>query len=152
MFAGPTLVIPSGKSEGRLSMSRRIPRLNEQLRREVSDILSREVRDPRVGLVIVTGADVTPDLWVAKIYVQLIGDAAEREQTLVGLEAATPFVRIALGKRLQTRRIPELRFLEDQTLERATRIEQILDEVLPPDTEAAEEDLEDSGAAEESGS
>ena len=123
-------------------MSRRIPRLNEQLRREVSDILSREVRDPRVGLVIVTGADVTPDLWVAKIYVQLTGDAAEREQTLVGLEAATPFVRVALGKRLQLRRIPELRFLEDQTL----------DEVLPPDTEAAEEDLEDPGAGEESGS
>ncbi len=82
MFAGPTLAIPSGESEGRLSMSRRIPRLNEQLRREVSDILSREVRDPRVGLVIVTGADVTPDLWVAKIYVQLIGDAAEKEQDI----------------------------------------------------------------------
>ncbi|MFG1690784.1 30S ribosome-binding factor RbfA [Gemmatimonadota bacterium] len=131
-------------------MSRRIPRLNEQLKREVSEILAREVRDPRVGLVIVTGADVTPDLWVAKIYVQLTGDTAEREQTLAGLEAAASFVRIALGKRLQLRRIPEIRFLEDLTLERASRIEQILDEVLPPDAESAEETEEDQAAGEES--
>jgi ribosome-binding factor A len=136
-------------------MSRRIPRLNEQLRREVSEILAREVRDPRVGLVIVTGAEVTPDLWVAKIYVQLTGDTAEKEQTLAGLEAAASFVRIALGRRLHLRRIPEIRFLEDLTLERASRIEQILDEVLPHDAEAAEdaesaEETEEEGAEEES--
>ena len=137
-------------------MSRRIPRLNEQLKREVSEIIAREVRDPRVGLVIVTGAEVTPDLWVAKIYVQLTGDTVEKEETLAGLKAAAPFVRIALGKRLQLRRVPEIRFLEDLTLERASRIEQILDEVLPPDAEPTEEteptevSEEDPGAGEES--
>jgi ribosome-binding factor A len=125
-------------------VSRRIPRLNEQLRREVSQILSREVRDPRVGLVIVTGVEVTPDLWVAKVFVQLTGSTGEREETLAGLEAAAPFVRNALGKRLHIRRIPEIRFLEDQTLERATRIEQILEEVLPEEPQGSEEDAEDA--------
>lgn len=110
---------------------RRIPRLNEQLRREISEILSREVRDPRVGSATVTGVDVTPDLWVARVYVNLSGGEEERRISMAGLKAAASFIRGTLGKRLHVRRIPELRFIEDRTVERAMRIEQILDEVLP---------------------
>ena len=131
-------------------MSRRLPRLNEQLRREVSEILSREVRDPRIGLVIVTGVDVTPDLWVAKVYVQLTGDEEVRSRTLSGLSAAAPFVRGALGKRLHIRRVPEIRFVEDHTQERASRIEKILDEVLPPHADPAADELETPGDEESS--
>ena len=104
----------------------RTERLNEQFRREISEILRTEVRDPRVGLASVTGVAVTPDLWLARIFVQLKGDGAERAETLKGLESAAPYVRRLLGDRLHMRRIPELRFVADETEEKAGRVEEIL--------------------------
>ncbi|RMH22259.1 MAG: 30S ribosome-binding factor RbfA, partial [Gemmatimonadetes bacterium] len=109
-------------------MGHRRDRLNAQFKREISEILRREVRDPRIGTVIVTDVDVTPDLWLARVFVQIPGDEAVRAEALAGLQAAAPFVRRHL-KPLRIRRIPELRFLEDRTLEQAHRIEEILREV-----------------------
>lgn len=119
---------------------RRLARLNEQLRREVSDILRTEVRDPRVGLPTVTEVEVTPDLWLARIYVRPdpTREEADLEAMIEGLEHAAPFVRRELGRSLQVRRVPELRFLPDRTLERAQRIEEILREVLPPPGHASD--------------
>ena len=111
---------------------KRLARLNEQLKREIVAILRGRVRDPRIGTPTVTGVDVTPDLWVAKVFVRTEGDEAQRARSLEGLEAAAPFVRKSLGEILTIRRIPELRFLEDRTLEQAMRIERILGEVVPP--------------------
>ena len=115
-------------------------RLNEQLKREISHILSRKVRDPRVGLVLVTEARVSPDLSVARVFFrpQGNGDGVEVEETLEGLEAAAPFVRRELGKVLRLRRIPELRFEYDTTLDTARRIEEVLKEVLPGEGEREE--------------
>ncbi len=114
-------------------MPRRLPRLNEQLRREISRILRTEVRDPRVGAPTVTGVDITSDLSFARVHVRLAGSEEERARALQGLEAAAPFMRRLLGGELRIRRVPELRFLEDRTLETATRIEEILRAVLPPE-------------------
>ncbi len=115
---------------------RRAARLNEQFKREISDILRRETRDPRIGAPTVTGVDATPDLWSARVYVrpgpEREGEEAD-QQLLDGLEAATPFVRRELGQRLTLRRVPELRFELDRTLEKAMRIEALLREVLPSD-------------------
>ena len=110
--------------------NRRIERLNEQLRREISDILRRDVRDPRVGVPTVTRVDVTPDLWMARVFVRLVGDDLERQEALTGLDAAAPFVRRALGG-LRMRRVPEIRFEADKTFEHALRIEQLLRDVKP---------------------
>ena len=123
-------------------VSRRIARLNEQLRREISEILNQHVRDPRVGPITVTGVRVTADLWSARVLVRpALGGGEDRwEDVLEGLEAATPFVRRELGSRLRVRRIPELRFMEDRSMEHAMRIEEILNEVLPEDE--VEEDSE----------
>jgi ribosome-binding factor A len=122
-------------------------RLNEQFKREISQILSLKVRDPRVGRVLVTGARVTPDLWMARVFFRILDEGRVLDEVLAGLEAAAPFVRKELGKVLRIRRVPELRFLHDSTLDSALRIEQVLKEVLPPSEDG--ETSEPNGEGEE---
>ncbi len=106
--------------------NRRLARLSEQFRREITAILSRSVRDPRVQDVVVNSVEVTSDLWLARVYVRIGGDDGDRAEALQGLEAAASFIRRELAAGLHIRRIPELRFLEDKTLAQAHRIEEIL--------------------------
>ena len=115
---------------------RRTARLNEQLKRELSELIRTEVRDPRVGLVTITGVDTTRDLSVARVHVRSLGSEPERQSTLEGLSAAAPFLRTALGRMLRIRKVPELRFQEDRSLEHARRIEEVLAEVIVPDEES----------------
>jgi ribosome-binding factor A len=126
-------------------MGRRVERLAEQLRRELSEMIRTQVRDPRVGVVTITGVQVSADLGVARIFVRCGGGAEELTRSLEGLDAAAPFMRTALGKVLHVRRVPELRFQEDRSYTGAQRVEQILADVLPDgpdadDTEAGEEE------------
>jgi ribosome-binding factor A len=111
---------------------RRIARVNEQLKRAISEIVTREVNDPRVGPLAVTRVVTAPDLTLARVFVQLTGDERGREATLAGLKAATPFIRTTLGQRVPMRRVPELRFEADRNLEHALRIEQLLEETARP--------------------
>ena len=120
--------------------SKRLARLNEQLKREISELIRREVRDPRVGVVTVTGVEIAGDLGSARVYFRAIDDVAGGDDTLAGLNAAAPFLRRALGQLLHVRRIPELRFQRDHSLEQAQRIEEILSDVIPPATDESEED------------
>ncbi len=108
---------------------RRLARLNEQFRREITAILLRSVRDPRVQDVVVNSVEVTSDLWLARVYVRLGGEDPERREALQGLAAAASFIRRELAAVLHIRRIPELRFLEDETQVKAHRIEEILKEL-----------------------
>ncbi len=117
-------------------MSRRVERLNEQVKRELSDILRTEVRDPRVGLVTVTEARVAPDLSFARVYVRPLG--GDEEELFAGLQKATPYIRRELAQRLNVRHVPELRFEPDHALEHALHIEKLLHEVLPHDGGQAE--------------
>lgn len=130
-------------------MSRRQTRLNEQLKREIAEIVRWEVADPRVGPAAVTGAEVAPDLTSARVFVALIGDDEERRQSLEGLEAAAPYIRSQLAQRLDLRRTPVLRFLPDETMDRAARIEELLAEVEPE--EGWEEETGEGDAADEGG-
>ena len=114
---------------------RRSARLNEQFKREISDILTRKVRDPRVGQILVTEARVTSDLWLARVFVRSLETERDPQDAMDGLEAAAPFIRKELGKVLRIRRIPELRFQYDTTLDSALRIEEVLREVLPEEPE-----------------
>lgn len=111
--------------------SKRIARLNEQLRRELTELLREEVRDPRIGFPTITRVSVTADLSLARVFVTLSGDDAARASTLAGLRAAAPFLRGEIGRRMHIRRAPELRFEEDRGLEHAIRIERLLREALP---------------------
>jgi ribosome-binding factor A len=116
---------------------RRLPRLNEQLRREISDLLHREVKDPRVGTGTVTEVRSAPDLSHARVFVTLPA-GEDREEALAGLMAAAPFIRGALSRRMQLRRVPEIHFEIDESLSHAMRIERLLQQVR-------EESPEDAG-------
>ena len=111
--------------------SKRLARLNEQLKRELSEMIRTDVQDPRVGLVTVTGVETAGDLGSARVFVRVTGDRTEVETTLEGLKAAAPFLRTALGRTLHVRKVPELRFREDQSFDQARRIEEVLSDVLP---------------------
>ena len=115
---------------------RRTDRINEQLKQEISLLIRDQVRDPRVGLATITAVQTSPELDHAKVYITALGDEAEREEILVGLRSAAPFIRRELGKSLQMRRIPELHFEIDRVLAEAMRIEQLLREALPFDATA----------------
>ena len=132
-------------------MSKRIARLNEQLKRELSELVRREVRDPRVGVVTITGVDTAGDLGSAKVYVRAVGDRSELDASLEGLQAAAPFLRTALGRMLHIRKVPELRFRPDRSQEQALRIERVLSEVLPIEEQSEDvvgEEVEDGPAGE----
>src|SRR6476646_508397 len=109
---------------------RRIDRIEEQLRIEISEIIEREIQDPRIGLTTVTTVKVSPDLRHARVFVTVLGDAAQRKKALEGLRSATSFVRRSLSKRLHhMRRIPELTFDYDESVEQGMRIEKLLDQI-----------------------
>ena len=112
------------------------------MKREISEILLGEVKDPRVGPVTVTAVSAAPDLTLARVFVHPLGSEEERKETMAGLRAAGPFVRAEIGRRLPLRRAPEVRFEVDETLEQAQRIERLLAEVAPSDPEREEPDAD----------
>ena len=123
-------------------VTKRLARLNEQLKREVSELVLRKVRDPRVGLVTITSVEVAGDLGSARVYVRTQDPNDELNESLVGLEAAAPVLRRELGRLLHLRRVPELRFQQDHSLDQARRIEEILSDVVYSDLDEDEEHLE----------
>ena len=101
------------------------------------------VRDPGLGPVTVTGVDVTPDLWVARVFVETHGSPEEQSRSMAALRRAAPFLRSVIGRELHIRRMPALRFHRDESIEAGQRIEAILRQVLPPDAEPPDEELPD---------
>jgi ribosome-binding factor A len=110
--------------------TRRIARLNEQLRADLADLIVREVKDPRLaGLVTVTDVDLSPDLRHARVYVSVLGSEEDRKHTLAALRSATGFLRSQIAARLTTKRAPDLQFALDASIERGERIMQLIREV-----------------------
>jgi ribosome-binding factor A len=108
---------------------KRADRVADLIQCEVSDILLKQIRDPRIGAITITGVKVTDDLRLAKIYfVELAQDTIHAE-TLAGLEKATGFLRRELGKRLQLRCVPDLIFRADASFAYGNRIERLLAEI-----------------------
>jgi ribosome-binding factor A len=110
-------------------MTARTDRIDELLRQEIGVIIAREIADPRVGFATVTSVETTPDLRHAKVFVSVIGQAADRKATLSALGRAMPFVQHELGKRLRLKRIPQFHLELDDTLERGTRVLHLLNEL-----------------------
>lgn len=110
-------------------MSQRTERVDELLRQEIGSIVARDVADPRIGFATVTSVETTRDLRHAKVWVSVIGQPAERDETVAALRRAMPFVRRELGSRLRIKRIPDLHVHLDDTAERGTRLLQLLSEL-----------------------
>ncbi|MCD6334848.1 MAG: 30S ribosome-binding factor RbfA [Candidatus Latescibacteria bacterium] len=105
---------------------KRADRVSGVLQEEIS-LLVRKLKDPRIGFVTITGVDVTIDLRYAKVYVSVMGDdETVRAQTLEGLYSAAGFIRRELGRVLSLRRIPEIAFRYDESVERGARIDALL--------------------------
>ena len=110
-------------------MTARTDRIDELLRQEIGAILAKDVQDPRIGFVTVTDVETAPDLSTARVFVSVIGQPAEREITMRALQRAMPFVRHELGSRIRLRRIPELQLRSDDSVQRGTRVLQLLAEL-----------------------
>jgi len=110
-------------------MSQRTERLDELLRQEIGAMLEREIADPRLGFATVTQVQTDPDLRHARVWVSIIGGSAERSATLVALDHAMVFIRRELGTRLRLKRIPDLHIRLDDSIERGTRILQVIDAI-----------------------
>lgn len=111
------------------SSRRRPEQVAETLRQVVADAMTRELRDPRIGFVTLTGVLVSPDLSHARIMVSVPGEQAEKDRALEGLQSAAGFLRSRAARALTTRTVPELHFELDRGLEHAARINELLDEI-----------------------
>jgi ribosome-binding factor A len=112
-------------------MSLRTTRVNELLRAELSDLILREVKDPRVGegLVTITEIRVSPDLRHATVFVSHLGTDEERQHALEGLQRAAPFLHRELLHRLRMRNVPDLQFRFDPSIERGARLSDLIRKV-----------------------
>jgi ribosome-binding factor A len=109
----------------------RMRRVDEALRAVLSDAIARDLKDPRVGFVTVTGVKTSPDLRHARVYVSVLGDERVRAASLDGLRSAHGFLQGALASELSLKHTPTLTFEYDESVDRGMRITQLLDEADP---------------------
>ncbi len=115
-------------------MTRRTERINHLIRAEISDLMLREVKDPRLsGLVTITEVDTAPDLRTAKVFISVLGTEEDKKKVLQGLTAAGGFMRHELAERLTMRIIPQLYFCLDQSIEHGAEILNLIKQVCPPE-------------------
>jgi ribosome-binding factor A len=123
------------------SSNRRPDRVAEAIRVEVATFLNQDAKDPRiVGLVTVTGVDVSRDLRVATVYVSIYGSDAEQAATREGLASAANHLRARVGRALHLRLAPEIIFKPDESIARAARIESLLSQLKDTSESASGED------------
>jgi len=107
-------------------------RVNESVRQVLAEALP-ELKDPRIGLVTVTGVDTAPDLRHAVVYVSVLGSARKRKASLQGLAAAHGLLQGRLARQLRLKRTPQLTFEYDPSVERGVRMTQLINELAPDD-------------------
>lgn len=105
----------------------------DQVRAELASLLAREVHDPGIGFVTLTRVQVTPDLQQARVHYTVLGDEKSRAASARALDRAAPFLRRQIGSRLRLKRVPELTFIYDDSIEGQDRIERILNELHAAD-------------------
>ncbi|MDD6207844.1 MAG: 30S ribosome-binding factor RbfA [Clostridiales bacterium] len=111
-------------------------RINSEVMKELSILISQEVKDPRIApMTSVVSVEVTPDLKYCKAYISVLGDEEARKNTYLGLKNATPFMRRELARRINLRITPELTFVMDQSIEYGVSMSKLIDEVKIKDDE-----------------
>lgn len=123
-------------------MSIKQDRMADRIRIVLSELLLREVSDPRLQNITVTEVSLDPELMFADIYVNALGDESRQTEVLAGLDRAKGFLRREIGKSIRLRNTPELHFHWDVTLERGERMNQLISSLDIPPEEAADDDTE----------
>ncbi|TDL89596.1 30S ribosome-binding factor RbfA [Vibrio vulnificus] len=121
-------------------MSLRSNRVGEQMKKELSEIIGRKIKDPRIGFVTVTDVAVTGDLQQATVYISVLGDQEQREKTLQGLAKAKGFMRSEIGQRIRLRKTPELFFEFDESVDYGNRIESLISQINSEDKPAEKDE------------
>jgi ribosome-binding factor A len=111
-------------------MTERMRRVNESVRAVIAEAL-RDLKDPRIGLVTVTGVEISPDLREGRIFVSVLGNERKRRATLDGLESAHGYLQARVARELDLKRTPHLAFEYDPTVERGVRMTKLIDELAP---------------------
>ncbi|MCA9751612.1 MAG: 30S ribosome-binding factor RbfA [Gemmatimonadetes bacterium] len=119
-------------------------RIDDVVRRVIGEALLDKVADPRIGLVSVTRVEVSPEFDTARVWVTVLGDSVVRERSLAGLRSAAPFLQSEIAKAVRMRRVPRLRFLYDDAVDRGFRVDEAL-RGLGPETESGETGDGDGG-------
>ncbi|MCI1857932.1 MAG: 30S ribosome-binding factor RbfA [Sporolactobacillus sp.] len=107
----------------------RVHRVAEQMKKEMSDIIERRLKDPRIGFVTVTGVEVTGDLQEATIYISVLGDEEKQTATMEGLTKAKGFIRSEIGRRIRLRKTPEIQFKFDRSIEYGSHIDRLINDL-----------------------
>ena len=121
----------------------RSERVADQIQREVAEIIAQELEDPRIGRVTVSASSISKDLSNATLFITMPADG-DVQRALEGLNRASGFVRKRLGQRVRMRYVPLLRFAHDETLERATRVGELIDAAIRTADESNDRSREDS--------
>jgi ribosome-binding factor A len=114
---------------------KRSEKVGDLIREEISQILLRELKDPRIGFVSITKVDLSDDLRVAKVYYSVFGGAQEKEESFQGLESAKGYIKRELGRRVRLKYMPEISFIFDDSFEYGEHIEELLRGVKNADKE-----------------
>jgi ribosome-binding factor A len=117
--------------------SERMRRVDQAVRAVLSDAISKDLKDPRIGFVTVTQVKTSPDLRHARVYVSVLGNEPARAATLDGLRSAHGFLQSVLASELSLKHTPTLAFEYDESVERADRISRLIDEVSPGEPDDA---------------
>ena len=125
-----------------MSQGSRALRVADQVRAELAQLLSRDVHDPGIGFVTLTRVELSADLQIARVYYTSLGDESQRGASASALDRASPFLRRQIGARLKLRRVPELRFVYDDSIAGQDRIEQILSQLRNERPSNADDDSE----------
>ncbi len=121
--------------------NQRTERLGSELQRALAQILREDVRDPRVNsMVSVLRAEVTPDLDICKAYISVYAGPEEQAQVIAALKKAAPFIRRRLGQRMTIRKLPELKFIYDDSIEYSVHISSLIDSLNISDSDGQEDD------------
>ncbi len=129
-------------------------RINQEVQKELSMLISRELKDPRINpMTSIVAVEVAPDLKTAKVFISVLGDEQSQKDTLTGLKSAAPYLRGQLARGINLRNTPELLFVVDQSIEYGVSMSRLIDELnaashRAPDKEDLEESLESEDEAE----
>ena len=112
---------------------KRTDRIGALMQRDISDILQRQIKDPRVGFCTITHVEVSSDLRHAKVHVSIMGDEAQCQSSMAGLKNAAGFIRREIGQRLSLRYTPEIRFIRDKSVDHILTVDKLLKQIATED-------------------
>jgi len=107
-------------------MTRRLEKVSDLIMKELGSVIQNEISDPRIGFVTISGVKLSPDLSYANVFISVLGNEQDEQNTMVGLESSSSYLRNHLAKNMTTRTVPRLKFILDKGLDHSERIQKIL--------------------------